>query len=141
MQQQNKVWPLVITIVGAIGSFLLSRVIWPDLPDMAAPVGAQLPLLIGISAIESLAFGIGLAFLISGWRYVSARSFGDKLVWISATWLLVSWWPHDNMHRVNPMGDYWGLIRIEWIFHFTLIIAGIIVASFIWKKFSLPHAT
>jgi hypothetical protein len=65
------------------------------------------------------------------------RSTGDWLVLLSAAWLLISWWPHDNLHRTMMMGDYWQLIRIEWAFHFTLIVAGVIVASYIWKRFAL----
>jgi hypothetical protein len=133
---QNKTFLIASTIVAAVGTFLLSRVIWPDIAGMPMPIGTQLPFLIGVSAIESIAFGIGVAFLISLWPYMHGRGTGDWLVLLSATWLLISWWPHDNLHRTMAMGDYWQLIRIEWAFHFTLIIAGVIVASYIWKKFS-----
>jgi hypothetical protein len=136
---KNSTFLMGLTVVAAVGSFLLSRVIWPDAAGMPMPDSAQLPFLIGISVIESIAFGIGIAFLVSMWPYMRGRETWDWLTYISAAWLLVSWWPHDNMHRVNMMGDYWGLIRIEWLFHFTLIIAGIIVASFIWKNFAMPR--
>ena len=63
-----------------------------------------------------------------------AGSASDWLVFFSAAWGLVSWWPHDNMHRVMMMGDYWGLIRLEYGFHLTLIIAGVLIASYLWKQ-------
>ncbi len=133
----NKTVLIGITVVAAIAAFLLSRVIWPDLPGIPMPVGAQLPLLIVVSAIEAIGFGVGIAFLVSLWPYMRGRNAWDWLTYISAAWLLVSWWPHDNLHRVMMMGDYWQLIRIEWTFHVTLIIAGIIVASMVWKNFAM----
>ena len=136
---QNKTFLIGVTIVAAVVSFLLSRVIWPDLAGMPMPDSTQLPLLIGVSAIESLAFGMGIALLISLWPFMKGRGTGDWLVLISAAWLLVSWWPHDNLHRTTMMGDYWRLIGIEWGFHFTLIVAGVIVASYIWKKFAMER--
>ena len=135
---QNRTFLLGLTVVLAVGSFLLSRVIWPDVPGMPMPDSAQLPFLIGVSAIESLAFGIGIALLVSLWPFMRGRDTWDWLTYISAAWLLISWWPHDNLHRTMAMGDYWQLIRIEWGFHFTLIVAGIIVASYIWKGFAAP---
>ena len=135
----NKTMLIVITLVASVGSFLLSRVIWPDMPGAPMPSSAQLPLLIIVSAIESLGFGIGIAFLLSLWPFMRGRSTGDWLAFLSATWLLVSWWPHDNLHRVMQMGDYWQLIRIEWGFHVTLIIAAVSVASILWKKFAMER--
>ena len=132
----NKTFLIGLTLVLAVATFLLGRVIWPDPAAVVMPSSAQLPYLIGVSIIESLAFGIGVAFIVSTWGFMRGRDTWDWLTVIAATWLLVSWWPHDNMHRVNGM-EYWGLIRIEWMFHFTLIIAGILVASFIWKKFAM----
>ena len=134
---QNKTFLIALTVVLALGTFLLSRVVWPDIAGMPMPDSAQLPFLMGVSAIESIAFGIGVVFLVSMWRFMRGRDVWDWLTIISATWLLVSWWPHDNLHRTMAMGDYWQLVRIEWAFHFTLIVAGVIVASFIWKKFAL----
>ena len=126
--------PTAVTVIAAVGSFLLSRVLWPDVAGMPMPDGAQLPLLIGVGAIESIAFGIGVSFLIFGWKFMIGRSASDWLVFFSAAWGLVSWWPHDNMHRVMMMGDYWGLIRLEYGFHLTLIIAGVLIASYLWKQ-------
>ncbi|MBV9159702.1 MAG: hypothetical protein JO019_03865 [Candidatus Kaiserbacteria bacterium] len=133
---QNKWVLIIIPIVGAVASFALTPVFWPTPAGMAMPSSAQMPLLIGISVIESIAFGIGLAFLYSLWPFVRGRGTGDWLVYLSAAWLLISWWPHDNFHRVMAMNDFSQLIRIEWGFHFTLIVAGVLVASFVWKQFA-----
>jgi hypothetical protein len=127
---------IVTTIVLAIPAFLLGRMIWPDVPGAMAPLGIQLPLFMFISALEAVAFGIGVSFVIYGWslvkRVMPADAHGAKLVFVSIAWLLVSWWPHDNMHRANGM-DMAGLLRIEYIFHLTLIVASAIVAYYFWK--------
>ena len=127
--------PSIVALVVAAGSFALSRVLWPDLPDMPMPTGAQLPYLMGVGIFESLAFGVGVSFLIFGWNFLKGKSMMEWLAFLSTAWLLVSWWPHDNLHRTTAMGDYWGLIRLEWGFHVTLVIAGAIVAWHLWKEY------
>lgn len=128
---------IIITIVLAIISFSLSKVIWPDSSSMSMPTARQLPFFIFISALESLSFGIGVAFVLLGWKYLKAlmpeNKKGAVLSFFAITWLLVSWWPHDNMHRVNGPSNMAGLLRIEFIFHFTLIIAGFILAYNFWR--------
>ena len=41
-------------------------------------------------------------------------------------WLLVSWWPHDNLHIHT--GSLQGLLYIEYGFHMTLILSGLVLA-------------
>ena len=137
MQEQKRLWPILTTLGFAVVTFILSRIIWPDLADAVPPSSFQIPFFIGVSALESLAFGVGASFLIFGWKFMSGRSTTEWLTFFSAIWGLVSWWPHDNLHRTIHMGDYNQLIRIEYGFHFTLIIAGVIIASFLWKTFSV----
>jgi len=133
-----------VTLPVAIASFMLGRVIWPDPSGMPGPDATLLPHFIFISALESIAFGIGIAFLIFGWPLV-AKGAKDKLTvasFISVLWYLISWWPHDNMHRTNAMDDFAGLLRIEYIFHFTLIIAGMILAAYLWRELrDFPHSS
>ena len=131
----------VVVVFGLI-SFALSRVIWPDVmePGMMGPSSGQLPFFIFISVFESVAFGVGVAFLFFGWpmvrRTLPDQYTGAVLTFLSIAWMLISWWPHDNMHRVNGTNDLAGLLRIEYIFHFTLIIAAFIVAFTFWKRIS-----
>jgi hypothetical protein len=44
--------------------------------------------------------------------------------------MLVSWWPHNNLHRVLGRGDFTGLALIEYTFHATSIAAAAIVGLF-----------
>ncbi len=131
-----------VAILFALISFALGRIIWPDVPDMSMtmPSSTQLPFFIALGALESIAFGVGIAFALFGWKHVRRvmpdNKRGAVLSFIALIWMLVSWWPHDNMHRTNPMGDIAGLLRIEYIFHFTLIIATFILVYYFWNIIS-----
>ena len=104
------------------------------------PSSAQLPFFMFLSALESVAFGVGMAFLIFGWPMVSKLQGADKkdikMSFIAISWLLISWWPHDNMHRVNGE-NLAGLLRIEFMFHFTLILAALVLAYTCWKQLKM----
>lgn len=130
----------IVAVAFAVPAFLLGRVIWPDSIGSVAPTASQLPFFIFLSVLEAVAFGIGIAFLFFGWDLVGRIQTdvsGKRLTFVAAAWLLVSWWPHDNMHRHNGE-DLAGLLQIEYIFHFTLIIAAFIIARQFWKSLSSP---
>jgi hypothetical protein len=49
---------------------------------------------------------------------------------LAITWFLVSWWPHTSFHQtVNP-DNLNALLAIEYGFHVTLVLAGLIIAFF-----------
>src|SRR5262249_15626122 len=94
---------VAVTVGLAIPAFVLSRIIWPDPPGAAAPPPGLLPLLVVPAVFEALAFGAGVAFLVTTGRTL-LRQRADRLsivAYASAGWALVSWWPHSNMHRAN----------------------------------------
>jgi len=127
----------LVAVPSAIVALLLTQVIWPNPMGASTPDASLMPYFIFIAGLECLAFGIGLAFAIFGWpmlRRLSGEGWLSTAMFISTVWLLVSWWPHDNMHRVNGMENFAGLLRIEFLFHFTLIIAGFIVATYLWRQ-------
>jgi hypothetical protein len=129
-------WSLVTLVMGAL-SFLLSPVIWPVRPGAAQPPGSVFALFILLSAIESLSFGLGIAFLIFGRKLLGrmGRSPGlSAAAYVSIVWFLVNWWPHDNLHRV--VGYDWSrLVLIEYSFHLPLLLAGAVLA---WFFVSVP---
>ena len=119
---------ILLTVVIAVAAFMLGPVIWPMSDHGSSPTGAQLPFFIGVSALEAIAFGFGISFLIFGWKWMQPIAEQSqkvaRVIYICAAWLLISWWPHDNMHISHDMADWWGLIRIEYMFHVTLVLAG-----------------
>lgn len=124
---------LIITLIFGIVSFLLGDVFWPMAESEVAPTAQQLPFLIVVMIIESIAFGLGISFLILGWPLVKKVAHGSKFtawsLYIGATWYMVSWWPHDRLHMSMEHGDYWSLIAVEYGFHVTLILAGALIAK------------
>jgi len=125
---------LVLTVVavlaspnGPLGGF------WRPSAGSPTPTSAQLPLFILLNVAEGLAFGLGISFLIFGYpmvRAISPASTGlTRAAHLSIAWLLINWWPHDSLHIHNGL-NLGGMLAIEYGFHTTLMIAGVIVAYF-----------
>ena len=102
------------------------------------PPGDLLPLFILLAVLESILFGLGgrICFLVFGYGLVAR---GRQPLWITyaayvaTAWLLVSWWPHENLHRVTVNGDWRGLLGIEYGFHLTLMAAAVALALFFFR--------
>ncbi len=118
-------------LAAAVGAFLSSSFIWPPHPTVPHPIEAQIPFLIGLSVTEAVALGVGIVFLLSGWRFVERLTALPRWVrwasYLSIGWLLVSWWPHDNLHIHHAL-NMWPLIVIEYVFHVSLMASGAILA-------------
>jgi hypothetical protein len=120
---------IATTLVLGIAAFLLGRVIWQDVPGAAGPPTPLLPVFVLVSALEALLFGAGVAFVIFGRRWLDVdRSKLATASFIAIAWTLVSWWPHDNFHRVTH--DWYSLAAIEIGFHVTLIAAIAVIAAY-----------
>ena len=131
---------LILTGVLAVIAFLAAPlgplgVFWRPSADidMSSVSTFQISLFILLNIIEALAFGLGVAFLVFGYPYVRAVTPASlrltRAAHFSIAWLLINWWLHNGMHTHNGM-DLGGLLKIDYAFHVTLIIAGLIVASF-----------
>jgi hypothetical protein len=123
-------WQVALTIIAAgVPAFLIGRVIWPDAPGAANPPAPVLPVFILVSAVEALLFGVGVAFVIFGRRRLGAfRSKLANAAFVAIAWTLISWWPHDNFHRVSH--DWYSLAAIEVGFHLTLIASIVVIALY-----------
>jgi hypothetical protein len=120
-----------VVVVVSAAAFASSMALWPPTPGFAPPP-SLMPFFVGLGVAESLAFGLGVAFLIFGWRLVRETGVGSFAAWggyLGIAWSLVNWWSHDGFHRVTGL-NYEGLIRIEYGFHVTLIVGGILAAYF-----------
>ena len=139
---QPRIWSrmLALTVVLAMLAFLASPNgplggFWRPSPDEAMPTSAQLPFFIVLNLAEVLTFGFGVSFLIFGFPLVRAIAPASqtltRLAYISIAWLILNWWPHDSLHIHNGM-NLNGLLGIEYGFHFSLMIAGVILAYFFY---------
>ena len=136
--RRNWISWVVVTLVLAVIAFLASPNgplggFWRPSADFPQPTDAQLPLFILLNVAEALAFGLGISFLIFGYPLVQTilpASNGLTLgAHLSIAWLLFSWWPHDSLHVANGL-NLSGLLAIEYGFHVTLMVAGVILAYF-----------
>ena len=122
---------LIVTVLIAAPAMMLGPVIWPPAEGGPAPTGAQLPFFIFLALMESLLLGLGISFLLFGLPVVRRVSSDSRArawaMYLSIGWLMVSWWPHDNLHIHNGM-NMQGLLYIEYGFHGTLMIAAVILA-------------
>src|SRR5947207_13054713 len=90
---------IVITVAAGLAAFVLSYVLWPNPPGAAQPPPGIVSFYVTESAIESLAFGLGLAFLLRGAQLLTvSRRPGvlDVASYLSIGWFLANWWPHTN---------------------------------------------
>ena len=122
---------LLVTVLIAAPAMVLGPVIWPPAEGGPEPTGGQLPFFIFLALMESVLLGLGISFLLFGLPVVRAVSPDSKArawaMYLSIGWLMVSWWPHDNLHIHN--GDnLQKLLFIEYGFHFTLMIAALVLA-------------
>ena len=135
------VWAL--GLAAAVGAFLSSSSIWPAHPTIPRPTEAQIPFLIGVSVAEAVALGVGIVFLVSGWRFVERLTALPPWVrwasYLSVGWLLVSWWPHDNLHIHHAL-NLWPLITIEYVFHVSLMACGMVLAYAFYILGTVPRS-
>lgn len=130
---------IVLTLVLAIVAFFLSPTMplgkfWAPSGIMPSAVGIQVPMLILLNILEVITFGLGVSFLVFGWQYLRPVSPASRRLtvasFVSIAWLLISWWPHDSLHA--HIGENMGsFLAVEYGFHVTLMIAGVILGVFI----------
>lgn len=137
-QATGRVRWISVTLAFAVVAFLASPHgplggFWRPSHDLPTPAGLQVPMLILLNLAESAAFGLGIACLLFGYVPTRAASSAAPALifaaYLSIGWLLLNWWPHDSLHVANGM-NLSGLLRIEYAFHITLMLAAAIVARF-----------
>jgi hypothetical protein len=114
---------------GPLGPAVLG---WHPAPGSPEPVGIQLPLFMLLGLMEALAFGFGVAFLLYGYPWVRGAGPAPvplaRLAHLSIAWVLINWWSHDSFHTANGLA-LGGLLLIEYAYHVTLMLAGVITAA------------
>lgn len=147
----TKVKVIAVTLVLAVVGFMLN----PNSPSGAAvwgapaeadadPTGPQIGLLMFIVVVESLAFGLGVAFLAFGYPLVKRAGVSTGVAlpaFLAIAWSLVSWVPHTAMHMTNAPGNYGRLILIEYLFHLTLVVGALLVARYFLAATSVRAGT
>jgi hypothetical protein len=139
---------VAVTLIAAIVGFLTEShgplgAFWAPDPSFPLAAGLQIPLFMLLGAIEALAFGLGVSFLLFGYPVLKgighATAGATRGAHLAISWILINWWAHDSLHIHNGM-DLNGLLRIEYGFHVTLIISGVLLARFFLTLVHPPAA-
>ena len=116
----------------ALPAMVLGPIIWPPADAGVEPTGMQVVLFVILAVGDALFLGLGMAFLIFGYPVLRRVSPESRVrawaMFVSVGYLLVSWWPHLNMHAANGL-DLGGLLVIDYVFHLPLQIAGAVLAT------------
>ena len=129
----------VITLAVAIPAFLAGLVLFPPAEGgPSSPTAGQMPFFLFLGVGDAVLLGLGAAFLIFGLP-VLRKVFPDSrlrawAMYLSIGYLMVSWWPHLNMHTHNGM-DLQGLLFIDFFFHLPLEVAGAVLAYCFFSLF------
>lgn len=130
---------ITITLIFGVFAFLTSPGapfggFWGKPAVNLEPSGVQIMGLMILGVIQSLAFGLGIAFLLFGFPLLNTRKLVSqplaRATHLAIAWSLANWWPHTNFHMTANPNNINGLLAIEYGFHVTLILAGLIIAFF-----------
>ena len=128
-----KTWIKVAAVTAAVAvpAFFAGPALFPPAAGGPTPTAGQLPFFLFLSVTDALVLGLGVAFLLFGLpvlRRVSPDSKGRAwAMYLAIGYLMVSWWPHLNMHTSNGL-NLRGLLVIDYLFHLPLEVAGGVLA-------------
>ncbi len=129
-----KTWIKVAAVTAAVAvpAFFAGPILFPPAAIGPTPTAGQLPFFLFLGVTDALVLGLGVAFLLFGLpvlRRVSPDSKGRAwAMYLSIGYLMVSWWPHLNLHTHNGM-NLQGLLYIDYFFHLPLEVAGVALAA------------
>ncbi|MFF0415401.1 amino acid adenylation domain-containing protein [Kitasatospora sp. NPDC004745] len=86
---------------------------------------------------ENLAFGAGVVYLAAGFEAVLRQGRPYRLsvlTHLAITWLLVNWWPQDNLYRLTSATDWPRETALVFAFNIPLMLAALVVVRFVvWR--------
>ena len=140
--RKNWIKVLLVAVVVAIPAFVMGPIIWPPAEGSPSPSAAQIPFLLFLSLVQAVVLGLGVSFLAFGLPVMRRISPDSKVrawaMYLSIAYLMVSWWPHINMHVHNGPENLQGLIYIDYLFHLPSMIAAVVLAygffSLWWER-------
>jgi hypothetical protein len=133
----NGKWPITIALVTAAIVFAFSAAA-PPVGGLTPPADV-FPLFALLTLLESVAFGVGVAFVVSqrATLFGSATAPLRRAVYFAIAYLFLAPWPHDWLHRityVNGAFDWLPLAGIEYVFHLGIVPIGIAVAVYAMRR-------
>ncbi|MFF3016779.1 AMP-binding protein [Streptomyces sp. NPDC057939] len=116
---------------------LVTNLLWPGSTDLTG-IPLHWAVLFGIlHVLECLAFGLGVMFLFNGRRRMLAQRRGRRLTTaahLAIVYLLVSWWPQDNLYRLAAKQDWARQAALVYVFNVPLMIAAAVAAFYVTRR-------
>jgi hypothetical protein len=128
-----KTWMKVATVTTlvAIPAFVSGPILFPPAAGGPSPTAGQLPFFLFLAVGDALLLGLGVSFLLFGFPVMRRVSPDSRIrawtMYLSIGYLMVSWWPHLNLHANNGL-NLQGLLYIDYFFHLPLEVAGVALA-------------
>ncbi|MGW0392700.1 AMP-binding protein [Streptomyces sp. NPDC003042] len=129
-----------VVMLGLVG-LLLTNVLWPGSTDLTGVPNPWAWLFRGLYLFELLAFGAGVLFLLGGRPRMLAQGRGRALTTaahLAVVYLLVAWWPQDNLYRLAAKQDWPRQAALVYTFNIPLMIAAGVVALYLVRKPASP---
>ncbi|MFJ6048468.1 AMP-binding protein [Streptomyces sp. NPDC092307] len=118
-------------------ALILTNVLWPGSTDLTAVPQPWAFLFTLLYLFECVAFGVGLVFLFGGRARMLRQRRGHSLTvaaHLAVSYLLLSWWPQDNLYRLAAKQDWPRQAALVYAFNIPLMIAGAVVAAYVVSK-------
>ncbi|MGW7057495.1 AMP-binding protein [Streptomyces sp. NPDC054904] len=120
---------------------LVTNLLWPGSTDLTG-IPLHWAVLFGLlHALECVAFGLGVMFLFNGRRRMLAQRRGRRVTTaahLAVVYLLVSWWPQDNLYRLAAKQDWARQATLVYVFNVPLMIAAGILAFYVTRRPTSP---
>jgi hypothetical protein len=122
----------IVTLMVAVPAFVLGPVLFPPADVGSEPSAAQIPFFMFLGAADAILLGLGVSFLAFGLPVLRKVSPDSRVrawaMYLAIGYLMVSWWPHLNLHISTPIDNWQMLLYIDFLFHLPLEIAGVVLA-------------
>ncbi|MGW7190103.1 hypothetical protein ACWGIP_13300, partial [Streptomyces sp. NPDC054838] len=115
----------------------LTDVFWPGSTDLTGVPAPWAALFSVLYVFEALAFAVGVVFLFGGGSPMRRQGRGRALTraaHLAVCYLLVAWWPQDNLYRLAAKHDWPRQAALVYAFNIPLMIAGAVVAFYLTRK-------
>ncbi|MFD9568625.1 AMP-binding protein [Streptomyces sp. NPDC059982] len=119
-----------------VAAMVLTPVLWPGSTDLTGVPGPWAFLFFVLYVCESAAFAAGVLFLFAGRARMAGQGRGRALTTaahLSVAYLLIAWWPQDNLYRLAARHDWPRQAALVYAFNVPLMLAGLIVACYLLR--------
>ncbi|WP_328610390.1 AMP-binding protein [Amycolatopsis sp. NBC_00345] len=124
---------LLIAVPVALPLYFLTSVIWPGSTNTAAVPQPWAAFFQVLYAAEAASLGLGVAYLFMGYSLLSGWGcprWLTVLTHLAIAWLLLAWWPQDNLYRLSSPQDWPRQGVLVFVFNVALMLAAAVVVLF-----------